>query len=320
MIRFLFKITALLTYFISFVFAGVPSVVVSIPPIHSLVAGVMEGVGTPQLLMDGTESPHTYHLKPGDIQALQSAQLIIWIGSVYESHWEKPIRNLSSTKTILELIKTEGLHLYPNRSGGMWEEHNHEHSASEDSHSHNHHHSEHDHESLSQDGHIWLDPRNCKVLVAKIAQTLATLDPQHASNYMANSQKVIERLNALDQQLWKDLEPVRNRPYLVFHDATQYFDRHYKTRAIGSITIDPEVSPGAERLLVIKSKIQEGHVDCIFSEPQFNTRAVKVLIESTKTKSATLDYMGSNLEPGPDLYFEMMRQFANTLIKELSPK
>ena len=68
-----------------------PKVVVSIVPIHSLVAGVMKGVGEPSLLIPVGTSPHTYNLKPSDARSLQSADLVVWVGEGLENYLQKPL-------------------------------------------------------------------------------------------------------------------------------------------------------------------------------------------------------------------------------------
>ena len=55
-------------------------VVASIKPIHSLISYVMDGVGTPGLLVDGSSSPHTFQLKPSLAQCFK--RQILCFGSV----------------------------------------------------------------------------------------------------------------------------------------------------------------------------------------------------------------------------------------------
>ena len=73
-----------------------PQVVASIKPVHSLVAAVMEGVGTPDLIVGGAASPHAYALKPSQAKSLEEADLIFWIGPELESFLEKPIETIGA--------------------------------------------------------------------------------------------------------------------------------------------------------------------------------------------------------------------------------
>lgn len=58
-----------------------PRIVTDVPPVHSLAARVMEGVGTPDLLVDGATSPHDFAMRPSQAAALAEADLVIWVGA-----------------------------------------------------------------------------------------------------------------------------------------------------------------------------------------------------------------------------------------------
>ncbi|MBV2093173.1 MAG: zinc ABC transporter substrate-binding protein, partial [Candidatus Thiodiazotropha sp. (ex Ctena orbiculata)] len=81
-VTLLLFVTTLL--FSSSSFAGL-KVVVSILPVHSLVSGLMSGVGEPYLLLKGNQSPHTMTLKPSDARAMSEADLLLWVGESLES-------------------------------------------------------------------------------------------------------------------------------------------------------------------------------------------------------------------------------------------
>lgn len=297
--------------------AASPEVMVSIPPLHSLVAGITAGIdgGQPGLLMSGNDSPHTHALKPNEVRQLESAKVIVWIGSIYETRLQKLMDQLKrrSGIKIITIMDLKGLTLYPHRTGGLWEEHSHDHSDISTN-----EHGEHTHEPLSTDGHLWLDPHNCKIIVTEIAKALAAHNPQYAAHYYANAEKVIRRLEGLDQELKQKLQPVKEKPYLVFHDGMQYFDRRYHTKAIGSVTIDPEIPAGGQHLLRLRSLIKEARALCVFSESQFDPKAVAILIKNSGINTGVLDYLGGDLPQGEDQYFVMMHRLADALIKGLT--
>ena len=60
-------------------------VVTSIKPIHSLASYLMDGVGKPDLIVDGYASPHGFAMKPSHAKMLQNADLIFWVGEDLES-------------------------------------------------------------------------------------------------------------------------------------------------------------------------------------------------------------------------------------------
>ncbi|MFA1673303.1 zinc ABC transporter substrate-binding protein ZnuA [Rhizobium mongolense] len=298
--------------------ADAPAVVTSIKPIHSLVSAIMQGVGTPELIVDGAASPHTYNLKPSDASALQSAKVIFWVGPGLEAFLEKPLESLGSGASIAELEDAPGLVKLKFREGGAFEPHDdgdeaeagHEHE--EAGHEHDAH-AEGDHDHGEFDTHLWLDPMNAKAMAAEITTTLVAADPANALTYQANAKALDEKIDALDKEITGIVAPVKDKPFIVFHDAYQYFEHRYAVRVAGSITVSPENMPGAERVSEIHKKVADLGATCVFAEPQFEPRLVNVVIEGTDAKAGVLDPEAATLEAGPDLYFTLMRGIANSM-------
>ena len=323
-----------------------PAAVASIRPIHSLLAGVMEGAGQPTLLVRGGASPHTWSLRPSDAHALEHADLVVWVGAELESFLVRPIDALTGDAYVLELSRAEGITLLRMREGGTWDEHGHgedaeggdmerageqddDHAESHedddhgdrhgeeesgshgdehaDDHAHVHHEDGHEHGPGEFNMHLWLDPVNAAVIVEAMAGALARLDPQRETLYRDNEAALKSRLHALDGELEEAFAPVRDRGFVAFHDAWQYLDTRYGLRAVGSATVNPDQAPGAARIAEIREKITETNAACVFAEPQFEPRLVRTLAEGTGAATGTLDPLGAALEDGPDLYFDLMR-------------
>ncbi|MCW2306388.1 zinc ABC transporter substrate-binding protein [Rhodobium gokarnense] len=317
-------------------------VVVSIKPLHSLVAGVMAGVGTPEIIVDGAGSPHSYSLKPSQAQDLQEADVIFWVGPKLEPFLEKAITTLGSDARQVALMEAPGLTLLPTRSGGAFERHHHdgeadhhEHSdeadhdedhdhahEGEDAHEHEHadaHEHEHadadghDHDHGAVDPHLWLDPENARAFVAEIARVLSEADPENAKTYAANAKALDDRLAGLEAKLTEELKPVRGRPFITFHDAYQYFEHRFGLASAGSISVNPESIPGAERVAEIRGRITELGAACVFAEPQFTPRLIAVVTEGTGATCATLDPLGAELDNGSELYFSLLENLGTSL-------
>ncbi len=303
--------------------ADAPRVVASIKPVHSLVAGVMAGVGEPELLVRGAASPHSYSLKPSDARALESADVVFWIGEGLELFLARPLATLAGEGRAVELADTGGLLLYPPREGGLWNSHDGEHEgehAEGEAHEEGEAHAEgdeqshaEDHDHAGFDGHLWLDPRNAKLLVGRIVAELAARDPADAATYRANGAALEARLEALDGELAAQLAPVADAPFIVFHDAYQYFEKRYGLTGVGSVTLSPEQPPGARRLGEIRDRIAAQQARCVFREPNFEPALVDTVIEGTVARTGILDPEGAALSEGPDLYFELMRDLAGSL-------
>lgn len=282
--------------------AEVPKVVVSVKPIHALVSAVMGDLGTPALIVSGAASPHTYSLKPSDAQALQAADLVFWTGHGLELFLEDSIATLAPKATIIELSNSPGITLLPPRESGTFEQHADEPAEEEGG----------AHEEL--DMHFFLDPANAKTMVAVIATSLATADPDHADAYRANAAAETADLDALIAETTAKLAPIKDRPFVVFHDAYQYFEKRFGLNVAGSVTVSPEITPGADRINAIRDKLKTLSAACVFAEPQFDPRLVNVLIEGTSAKEGVLDPEGATLDAGPGLYRELIENVATSLV------
>jgi zinc transport system substrate-binding protein len=276
-------------------------VATSIKPIHSLVSTVMQGVGVPTLLVDGSNSPHTYTMKPSDAATLQDAQVIFWVGYELEAFLEKPLEALGTKAKVVSLIGAKKITALPVREG--------ENFAADEVHEEE----GHDHNHEGSDAHIWLDPENAKVILAEVATTLSEADPANAAVFKANAEAAATNLDKLSTDLKASLAPVRGQGFLVTHDAYQYFEKRFDVSASGAISINPENAPGAATLKKLKKRVADGQIKCIFSEPQFDTKIVNLLLEGSSVKTAVLDPLGANLESGPGLYENLLRDISKSL-------
>lgn len=294
-------------------------VVASIKPVHSLVAAVMEGVGQPALLVEGAGSPHAYSMRPSQAAALEKARLVFWIGRDLETFLEGPLETLAQDAAVVTLSETEGLTMRGFREGGPFEAHAHEgdeHAQEDDGDDHDHAHEEEEesaHAHGGSDMHLWLDPLNARAMVHEIEEALSGADPDNAERYAANADSVEERLDALVAETEDKLSDVRGRPFVVFHDAYQYYELRFDVPAAGSITVKPETAPGARRVGAIRDRIAELGAVCVFSEPQFEPQLVEVVTEGTQARSAVLDPLGAELEDGPGLYFRLIENMTSSL-------
>ena len=293
--------------------AAEPQVAASIKPVHSLVAGVMQGVGEPVLLVSGGASPHDYSLKPSEARAINQAQVVFWIGPDLESFLVRPLDNVKDQVRVVALLDAPGVTVLPLREGGAWEPHpygrdghDHEQEADDDN-GHGHAH------AADRDAHVWLDPVNAMAMVRQIMNVLGEVDPAHHADYQRNGAALIERLAQLNRQLAADLAPVKEQPYLVFHDAYQYFEQRYGLNAIGSVVVSAERRPGARRVAEIQARIRDLQARCVFSEPQFQPALVETIIAGGAVRRGVLDPMGAELPPGPDAYFQLLQGLATAL-------
>lgn len=294
--------------------AETPKVVVTIKPIHALVSEVMAGVGVPVLLVDGAASPHTFTLRPSTARAINDADIFIRTSDGLEPFTHKIVETLPPSVNVVTLADAPGITLLDQRRGGTFEPHVHMHAIDEE-HADVKVHDGHDDEEGGKDGHIWLDPRNAKAIVASVTQALSARYPEYAARLTANAAALDRRLDALNQDITTELSRARDKPFIVFHDATQYFEHRYGLNAVGSITVSPDIPPSARRLTEVRRKIVSLGAVCVFSEPDFQPKLISAVTEATKARSGTLDAEGLMLTPGPDLYFDLMHGLARNIAR-----
>lgn len=299
--------------------AEVPKVMASIIPVHSLVAAVMDGVGNPELIVPGTQSPHTFTLKPSQAKALQQADLIFLVSRNLERFLEKPLSNLSQPHATIELIAAPGLTLHPFSSTPTLEKEYEELEAEEASEAH-HDHEVHEHKETDTDPHIWLDPGNAIRMIQTIANALSQVDSTHTAIYQKNTKMVIERLKKLDTELSKKFATAKTRQdpktiaYLTFHDAYQYVEKRYDLRPSPYLTENPESGVTARDLHAIEEIESIHRINCIFSEPAFDADIVKRLSEKYKAPIHVLNPDGSLLTPGQEAYETLLRTITDTML------
>ncbi len=253
-------------------------VVASIAPVHSLLAGVMDGVGGveggPGLLVTGGSSPHDYVMKPSKARMLHRAGVVFWIGPGLEGFLKKPLAGLAPETRVITLVPEQ-----------------------------------------DDDPHIWLDPRGAAKMVRVMVRVLSEADADNAARYKLNADKVLAGLIALDREILQTLKPVAVVPYLVFHDAYRYFEKRFGLASQGAVSVQEGRPPGARRVSALRRKIVDMKIVCLFTEPQFEPALARTLIEGTGARMSMLDPLGADLKPGPGLYRELMRGMARSLLE-----
>ena len=294
-------------------------VVTSIKPIHSLASYLMDGIGKPGLIVDGYASPHSFSMKPSHAKMLQNADIVFWVGEGMENFLKKPLSSIAKKAEKIELMEVKELNILKFRERNIFDEHNHDdhddHAKKEDDHD-DHDHDDHakkedDHEGHAHgeyDSHIWLDPMNAKIILNEMAEHLIENDTENASKYKNNLKKALKDIDTLTIQVMTELN--KSVSSIVFHDAYQYFEQRFNVNILGAFTVNPDVMPGAEQLAEIREIIEHDKVACVFSEPQFNPNIINAVAKDMKIKTGVLDPLGATLDPGKNLYFDLIKNMS----------
>ena len=306
-------------------------VVASIKPIHSLASYLMDGVNKPDLIVDGYSSPHGFALKPSHAKMLQEADIIFYVGEGLENFLEKPLKSIAKKAEKIELMEIKGLQKLKFRERNIFDDHD-DHGHDEDGHKEDDHaeheheedghkeddHDDHGHEEDGHEGHahgeydphIWLDPVNAKVILNEMVKHLIENDEKNASIYKSNLNKALKDIDGLIKNVKSELN--KDFKSIVFHDAYQYFEVRFNVTVLGAFTVNTDVMPGAEQLSEIREIIEHDKVSCIFSEPQFNPNIINAVAKDMNIKTGVLDPLGATLDPGKDLYFDLIKNMSKS--------
>ncbi len=324
----------------SILVADVPKVTVDIAPVHSLVSKVMNGVGKPDLIIPAGASPHEYQLKPSNAKSLQNADIVFWIGEDLTPWLEKGLSSLTQDASITSLLGVDGIKLLSFREGALFEAHDHgddhddhdDHDHDKKKHDDHDDHDDHDHDKKKHDDHddhddheghahgkhdphAWLSPQIAKVWLNVIAAKLSEVDPDNAAKYFSNAKSARDNVDSLVSEVNSILDPMRDKKFVVFHDAYQYFERDFGISASGAISLGDASDPSPARLAEIRKRVVDEAVECVLAEPQFNQGTVNAVVDGTKANTTVIDPLGVKLEAGPSLYENLIRNLATNLAK-----
>lgn len=270
-------------------------VAVSVAPVHSLIAGVMAGTGSPELIIKPGASPHDYGLTAAAAALLSRADLVFWVGPGLESSLQKPLTVLAKKARIVTITEAPGVRL----TAPTGEKASRAYEASG--------------ASGAYDPHIWLDPANARAIVRAAAAALSKADPANAAHYAANGRKLDRRLATLDRDLRRRLAPIANRPFMVYQNAFAYLQRAYGLKIAGSVVRRGGELMSAGRARRLRAIIRSRRIRCLFIGPLQSRRSVRALTDGLELSLGVLDPLGMGTKPGPELYFDMMENMARSL-------
>jgi zinc transport system substrate-binding protein len=327
----MFKLLTIFSFMICFSFNLIASetkgVVTTIQPINSLVSAVIGNTGKTISLIPAEISPHEYKLKPSDTKKLQNANIIFFVSDHLESSVTKVFENLPKNIKIINLMEDAGIKHLAIRDNEAWERHDHrhghgdhddhdKHAKKHDDHDHDKHakkHDDHDDHEKEDDVHIWLSPDNAVKIIKKINKELSLYFPENAETYDKNANQMIKEINQLKVELKKELSGIKDKPYIVFHDAYQYFETSFGLNAAGSVALEGDIASSPKQISIIKDKIVKLKASCVFQEPQFDSKLVKIVVEGTNAQIGTLDPLGVNIKSGENFYLQLLKNMAKSL-------
>ena len=301
-------------------------IISTIQPINSLVSAVIGNTGKTISIIPAEQSPHDFKLKPSDVKVLQNSNIIFYVSNHLESSVTKVFKNLPKNIKLINLMEESGINHLAIRDNAAWERHDHhgddhddhdkhgkKHDDHDDHDKHGKKHDDHDDHEKEDDVHIWLSPDNAIKIVQKVNKVLSLYFPENSKIYNENTTKFIDKIRNLKMELIKELSPIKNKPYIVFHDAYQYFEKTFELNAVGSVALEGDIASSPKQISFIKDKIIKSKASCVFQEPQFDSKLVKIVVEGTNAKIGTLDPLGVNITGNKDFYLQLLTNMAKSL-------
>lgn len=283
--------------------AAQADVVASIKPVGFIAAAIADGVTPVKVLLPDGASEHDYSLRPSDIKTIRNADLVVWIGPDMEAFMPKVVGQLPAKKSLEIASLTD---VKPLLMRGSEED--------EESETAGHHHHEdagehHHHGEFNM--HLWLSPEIARNAAVAIHAKLLELMPRSKDKLDANLQHFEAALAQSNKDIEKQLAPVKDKGYFVFHDAYGYFEKHYGLSPLGHFTVNPEIQPGAQHLHYIRTQLVEQKAVCVFAEPQFRPAVIDAVARGTNVRKGTLDPLGMDVRLGKDSYVKFLSQLSS---------
>jgi zinc transport system substrate-binding protein len=270
----------------------------TVSPLYGILAYITKDTDKTTLILDRANSDlHSYALTPSDALKIKKCDIIFMVNSEFETFSSKFSKLSKKNSKIIEVSEAKNIKLLEMRENNIFEE--------EDVRGHDH---------AFYDYHIWLDTDNVKSIAKMIAEELSKEDPKNEKIYQTNLSNFITKLGELDKDLTGQLSAIKDQPFIVFHDAYQYFENKYGLKSVGAILVNEEHNLSAESFASIKELVAENKVKCIFAEPQFPTKIIDKIASSSKVGHGVLNAEWASADKAEDIYFMIMRNLATSLV------
>jgi zinc transport system substrate-binding protein len=266
----------------------------------------MEGTSRPQLLLESSDSAHTFHLKPSQLSLLSNADLVITIGDSFETGLKKTLGNIKDSSRVI-VSEINDLNLYDFRNVDIDKINKDE----KDKHTDHEEHEEH----AGLDLHLWLDIVNMQKTAQYISEKLIIIDPNNSNVYEANLIKIHSRLNKLKLELQQQLAPFSSENFAIFADTLQYFEKSFQLQKPVIITPYHGARLSIHRTLEARKKMKDLKIKCLLYGPESTSKKVNVLSEGLPIKALRIDILGAKLNAGSDQYFNLMKGLSSQLVE-----
>ena len=251
-------------------------VVASIAPLGDFVRHVGGDRVKVEVLVPPGASPHTFEPTPAQVRRLATADLLVLNGVGLEFWAEKMVQS-AANPNLRVVVTSEGLDIMQTvdevgKVGG--------------------------------NPHVWLDPINAALQVARIRDALIEVDPAGKDIYLKNGATYIEDLKALDREIMLTVAQFREKRFVAFHPAWVYFARRYRLEQAAVIERVPGSEPSPGEIAQVVETIRRVKAKAIFAEPQLSPRVAEAIAAETGARVLFLNPLG---DPPDYAYIPTMR-------------
>ena len=246
---------------------GKPTIVTTTGMIYDAVRQIGGDYVSAVSLMGPGVDPHLYKATQGDLQKLQSADLILYNGLHLEGKMGEVFEKLGRIKKVkavsadISKDRLRASQLYAN----------------------------------AHDPHIWFDVKLWQEAVVFVKKSLIEIDSIHQDVYEQNTLRYLKQLDSLHQSTINAIAsiPESQRLLITAHDAFGYFGDAYNIRVEGLQGISTLAEPGLKDITVLVDLIVESGVKAVFIETSVSERAINAVIEGCQQRGHTVTIGGS---------------------------
>ncbi|MGV6839342.1 MAG: zinc ABC transporter substrate-binding protein [Planktomarina sp.] len=305
------SLTISLSFLSTLAYADAPKVATDIPPVHGLVSAVMQGVGTPAVLLRPGMSAHGFALRPSDARALSQADAFFWIGPDLWPGFEGDLDTVAPNAKHIALLQ----HVHEGDLIKFAEEVHHD---DHDDHGHDDaHHEEEGHDDHNHgefDPHAWLSPHIAQDWVKEIVATLSEIDPENAATYAANGDALMASIEETEDRINAQFEAANIPPFIMFHGALGYFTKEFGVGPTVTLSVPDASAPKASHLIEVREIMANNNIGCAVTELEFDPRYLEAVAPGQALKESKLDLLGHTVPKGPDMYVTFLQGVADSIL------
>ncbi len=222
---------------------GKIGVVVSLGPEVEWVNAVGGDKVNVSLMVPSGSDPHTYEPLPNQLTQVSNAKMYAEVGSSieFENNYMGKIKE--ANPNMLVVNASQGIQLIPNSA---------------------------ENEAETVDPHVWVDPKNAKIMVNNIYNGLVQVDPADKDYFQKNRDQYLQQLDQLDKNTTQLLKGKHNTTILIFHPAFGYYAKDYNLTIVGAMINDEEPSP--QRVAMMVDIAKKNNITIVYSETQYDPK------------------------------------------------